>query len=186
MNATPTRRTTITALGAGLAGMAALGVLPARRASAAMSSAAGIVAGGSLEGPNGPIQFSAFGSRMVLDDVPDPVVQGALAWFDPAGDAGGPLTIALASVTSYGPGELENERILAGTASVNGEGAFPFALQFLDNGEIGEAADSVRLAVGTASADLTGTPVPADADASFDYDLEADLATGNIQIVTFA
>jgi hypothetical protein len=163
--------------------MAALSVFPARRASAAMSSAAGVVAGGSLAGD---IQFSAFGSRMMLDDAPDPVFQGALAWFDPAGDEGGPLVIALAEVASYGPGELENERILAGTVSVNGEGAYPFALQFLDNGEIGAAADTIRLVVGTASADLTGTPVPAAADAGFDYDVEADLVTGNIQIVTFA
>jgi len=181
MNATPTRRTAMTALGAGLAGMAALALTPARQASAAMSSAAGIIAGGSLAGD---IQFSAFGSRMTFDDAPDPVFQGALAWFDPAGDEGGPLTIALASVTSYGPGELENERILAGTVTVNGEGEHPFALRFLDNGEIGAAADTVRLVVGAAAGDLTGTPVPAGTD--FAYDVEADLTTGNIEIVTFA
>ncbi len=33
--------------------------------------------------------------------------------------------------------------------------------------------------------EVTGTPVPLDADLGFDYDVEGDLTTGNVQVVTF-
>src|SRR5688572_9880414 len=78
MQTRTSRRSAIAAVGAGAAGIASFSLLP-RAAMAAISSSAGIVAGGSLEGPNGPIQFSAFGSRIQLDDADDLVFQGALA-----------------------------------------------------------------------------------------------------------
>lgn len=120
MKTSTTRRAAITSLGAGVAGLAAFSLAAPNPAAAAISSAAGAVAGGSLEGPSGPIQFSAFGSRLQLDDVPDPVVQGALAWHDPAGMDGEPLTIALVTLTAYGPAPDDAyARVLAGTVSVN-------------------------------------------------------------------
>ncbi len=89
-----TRRTAITALGAGVAGIATISLMPPSSALAAMSGAAGAIAGGALEGPNGPIQFSAFGTRIEFDDA-DPSILGALAWHDPSGADGESLTIAL-------------------------------------------------------------------------------------------
>src|SRR5680860_702725 len=102
MKSRTTRRAAITALGAGAAGIVSVSLLPSNAALAAISSAAGIVAGGSLEGPDGPIQFSAFGSRLEFDDGLEPVVHGALAWHDPAGADGAPLTLALARIATYG------------------------------------------------------------------------------------
>jgi hypothetical protein len=186
MNAPVTRRTAITAMGVGVAGFALTSLAIPNAAVAAISSAAGMVAGGSLDGLNGPIQFSALGTRLQLDDVPAPVVHGALAWYDPAGLDGAPLTIALVSIESYGPGDIETARLMTGTASVNGEGAFPFGLRVVDGGEIGGASDTIRLVVGGATADVTGTPVPDRAETEFDYDVEGELTTGDIQIVTFA
>lgn len=153
-----TRRAAITALGA--ASLASLTLSRSNVAFAAISSAAGVVAGGSLEGPNGPIQFSAFGSRLQLDDVAEPVLHGALAWHDPVGMDGAPLTIALVAVDSYGPGDVETARVMTGTASVNGEGEHPFALRLVDSGEIGAAVDTIRLVVGSAAGEVSGTPVP--------------------------
>jgi hypothetical protein len=188
MDAPATRRTAITALGAGMAGLALLSLSTPNAAFAAISSAAGMVAGGSLDGPNGPIQFSALGTRMQLDDAPDLVFQGTLAWYDPAGMDGAPLTIALVAIESYGPrdGDIETARVMTGTASVNGEGAHPFGLRVVDAGEIGASVDLVRLVVGSATAEVTGTPVPTGAETGFDYDIEGELTTGNIQVVTFA
>jgi len=185
MKTPTTRRTAITALGAGVAGLATFSLLAPDRASAAISSAAGAVAGGSLEGPNGPIQFSAFGSRLQLDDAADPVLHGALAWHDPAGMDGAPLTIALVAVNSYGPGDIETARVMTGAASVNGEGEHPFALRLVDSGEIGAAADTIRLVLGSAAGEVSGTPVPADAESGFDYDVEGELTSGDVQVVTF-
>lgn len=187
MKTSTTRRAAITSLGAGVAGLAAFSLAAPNPAAAAISSAAGAVAGGSLEGPSGPIQFSAFGSRLQLDDVPDPVVQGALAWHDPAGMDGEPLTIALVTLTAYGPAPDDAyARVLAGTVSVNSEGEHPFGLRLVEGGEIGTSADSLRLIVGSAAAEVTGTPVPDAADSGFDYDVEGELTTGNVQVVTFA
>ena len=180
-----TRRTAIATMGAGMAGLAAI-AMTARGASAAMSSAAGVAAGGSLEGPGGTIQFSAFGSRMEFDDATGPIFQGSLAWHDPAGPDGAPVTIALAGIEFYGPTDLENERRLIGTVTVNGEGAYPAALTLVENGAVGEAADTVHLVVGTAVAELTGTPTAADADISFAYDVEGPLTTGDINLVAVA
>jgi hypothetical protein len=186
MDAPATRRTAITALGAGMAGLALHSLSTPNAAFAAISSAAGMVAGGSLEGPNGPIQFSALGTRMQLDNAPDLVFQGTLAWYDPAGMDGAPLTIALVAIESYGPGDIETARIMTGTASVNGEGAYPFGLRVVDAGEIGASVDLIRLVVGSATAEVTGTPVPTGAETGFDYDVEGELTTGDIQVVTFA
>ncbi|MDQ3654881.1 MAG: hypothetical protein M3457_07375 [Chloroflexota bacterium] len=180
-----TRRAAITALGAGAASLASLSLLPPNVAFAAISSAAGVVAGGSLEGPNGPIQFSAFGSRLQLDDVAEPVLHGALAWYDLAGMDGAPLTIALIAVDSYGPGDIETARVMTGTASVNGEGEHRFGLRLVDGGEIGAAADMIRLAIGSAAGEVSGTPVPADAGIGFDYDVEGELMTGDVQVIAF-
>ncbi len=185
MKTPTTRRTAITALGAGVAGLATFSLLAPDRASAAISSAAGAVAGGSLEGPNGPIQFSAFGSRLQLDDAPDPVVQGALAWYDPAGPDGTPLTIVLVTIAAYGPGDIETARVMAGTVSVNGEGEHPFGLRLVDEGEIGAAADTIRLTIGSAAGEVNGTPVPSNGDTEFDYDVDGELTTGDVQVIAF-
>jgi hypothetical protein len=157
-----------------------------RAAIAAMSSAAGIVAGGSLEGPNGPIQFSAFGSRIQLDDVEEPVIHGALAWHDAAGIDGAPVTISLVSVKSYGPHDTEASRLMTGTAAVNGDGEHPFSLRMVDGGEVGTGGDLVRLVVGSGAAELSGTPEAVEADGTFEYDVEGEIVSGNIQTVTLA
>jgi hypothetical protein len=171
---------------AAAAGLAVVAALPARSGLAAISSGAGIVAGGSLEGPGGTIQFSAFGSRLELEGEPDLIFHGALAWYDPTGADGQPLTLTLASAESYGPigDDLPNTRRLTGTVSVNGEGEVPFALQLEDTGEVGVLPDTVHLVVGAAVSDLTGTPVPA-AD-SFSYDVEGELVTGDVQLIDLA
>ncbi len=180
-----TRRAAITALGASVGALALFSFMVPNSAFAAISSAAGVVAGGSLEGPNGPIPFSAFGSRLQLDDVAEPVLHGVLAWHDPAGMDGAPLTISLVAVDSYGPGDIETARVMTGTVSVNGEGEHSFALRLVDGGEIGVAADTIWLVVGTAVGNVSGTPVPADAGSEFDYDVEGDLISGDVQVNTF-
>ena len=178
------RRTAVTSLGAGVAGLTVGSLLSSRSALAAMSSGAGVVAGGSLNGAaDAPIQFSAFGSRLRFDDGTEPIVHAAFNWFDPTGAEGEPLTLVLVTVGNYGPGELENTRVIAGSLSVNGEGEHPFALWLVDNGVVGEAVDSVRLVVGSGVADLTGTPAPADAEFTFDYEVEGDLTAGDVQLV---
>jgi hypothetical protein len=186
MNAPISRRAAITGLGAGAAGAAALSLL-APTTLAAISSGAGVVAGGSLEGPAGPVQFSAFGSRLESDDGSEPLLAGAIAWHDPAGADGAPLTLALVDIASYGPDPVDAERtrVMTGTVSVNGEGEHPFALRLVDNGAIGVNPDSVRLAIGEAAAEVTGTPVAAGADTSFAYDVEGELTAGDIQIISF-
>lgn len=183
MKTPTTRRAAITALGAGVASVASLSLLSPQVAMAAISSSAGIVAGGSLEGPDGPIQFSAFGSRTQLDDVDDPVLQGALSWYDATGMEGELLVLALVSVTSYGPGSEANVRVLTGTLSANGEGKYPFGLLLVDGGEIGEGQDTVRLVVGEKVSEITATPIPA---GEFSYDVFGALSAGNVQIVEFA
>lgn len=184
MKARADRRTVIASLGAGLAGVTAFTLATPRAATAAHSSAAGVVAGGSLEGPNGTVQFSAFGSRLEFDGATTEFL-GALAWHDSAGADGEPLVIRLATVASYGPGPAQGERVMSGTVTVNGEGAHPFALQMVDRAEAGEPGDSVRLAVGPAAGEITGTPVAAGAADAFAYDVAADLATGDVQVITF-
>jgi hypothetical protein len=180
------RRTAIASLTAGAAGLAVGSILPSQSALAALSSGAGVVAGGSLEGPNGPIQFSAFGSRLTLDDVPDRIIHGAFSWYDAAGAEGEPLALELVTLGNYGPGDLETARTISGTVSVNGEGEHPFGLWLVDNGPIGSAADSVRLVVGSGVAELTGTPVPAGTEITFDYEVEADLTAGDVQLIKLA
>ncbi len=113
-------------------------------------------------------------------------MQGALAWHDPAGLDGEPLTIALLTLIAYGPASDDaNARVLAGTVSVNGEGEHPFGLRLVEGGEIGAGADSLRLVVGPAAAEVTGTPVTGETDAGFAYDVEGELTAGNIEVVTF-
>ena len=119
------RRTAVAALAAGAASMALLAPRPAL---AAMSSAAGIVAGGSVAGSGGASQFSAFGSKLTLDDSEEPVLFCALSWFDPAGADGGPLAIEFDSVASYGPTDVDGERLMTGTVTVNGEASAIHAL----------------------------------------------------------
>lgn len=183
MNHPITRRGALSSLGAGAAGIAALSVFAPHVTLAAMSSSAGVVAGGSLEGPDGTIQFSAFGSRTQLDDVEDLILQGSLTWLDPTGFDGEALLLELVAVSSYGPGMEDTERVLTGTASVNGDGEHAFGLLLVDGGEIGTGTDTVRLVVGSAVAEITGTPVPAE---EFAYDVAGSLITGNVQIVTLA
>ena len=176
------RRTAVAALAAGAASMALLAPRPAL---AAMSSAAGIVAGGSVAGSGGAFQFSAFGSKLTLDDSAEPILFCALSWLDPAGAEGAPLEIEFASVASYGPTEVEGERLMTGTVTVNGEVTAPFALWLFDGGGLDDkdaAPDRIRLAVGGAAA-VDGTPVALGEKTDFSYDVEATLDTGNIQII---
>ncbi len=177
-----TRRTAIATLAAGAASAA---LIAPHTALAAMSSAAGIVAGGSLTGPNGAIQFSAFGSRLEQDDS-DPILFCALSWFDAAGDGeGGPLAIDFASVASYGPTGVEGERLMTGTVTINGEGDVPFALWLVDAAVLEDrdtAPDHVRLAVGGAAV-VDGTPVAVGEKVDFTYEAEAALDSGNVQII---
>jgi hypothetical protein len=184
MQTRTSRRTAIASLGAGAAGVASLSLLP-KAAMAAMSSAAGVVAGGSLEGPNGPIQFSAFGSKLEFDDAPEPVFHGALAWHDAAGLDGAPVTISLVSVKSYGPHDTDTSRLMTGTAAVNGEGEHPFSLRMVDGGEIGFGGDMAHLVVGSAAAEMSGTPA-VEADGTFEYDVGGEIVSGNVQTVTLA
>ena len=178
------RRTAVASIGAGIAGLTLGSVLPSNSVLAAMSSGAGVVAGGSLNGAaDAFIQFSAFGSRLRFDDGTEPIVHGAFSWYDPTGADGGPLTLALVKLGNYGPGDVENARVIAGTASVNGEGEHPFAVWLVDNGAIGEAVDSVRLVVGSGVAEQTGTPAPSDAEFTFDYEVEGDLTAGDVQLL---
>ena len=184
MKQVTTRRTAVASIGAGIAGLAAGSLLPSGSALAAMSSGAGVVAGGSLNGAaDAAIQFSAFGSRLRFDDGTEPIVHGAFSWCDPKGADGGPLTLALVTLGNYGPGDVDNARVIAGTLSVNGEGEHPFAVWLVDSGAIGEAVDSVRLVVGSGVADLTGTPAAADAEFTFDYEVEGELTAGDVQLL---
>lgn len=188
MNTRTTRRTALAALGASIAGGVAATLVAPGAALAAHSSAAGIVAGGSLEGPNGSVQFSAFGSRMEFADPADLHLLGAIAWHDPAGLDGEPLTLSLVSVATYGPdpADADHARIMSGTISIEGEdGEHPFALRLVDNGDIGPTPDSVRLVVGEGAAELAGTPVAAGVEGAFAYDVEGELTAGDVQIVAF-
>lgn len=170
------RRTALAA-----AGIGALGVtgLLARGVSAAHSSGAGIVAGGSLAGAAGDIQFSAFGSRIEYSDGHETSQIGTLAWFDPAGLDGGPVTLTLVQVASYGPGDTDDTRVLAGTVAVNGDGEVPFSLVMVDAGPIGEAVDSVHLTVGPGAA---GDGMMATPSMEFTYEASGELTAGDIQI----
>lgn len=183
MTNTTTRRTAIATLGAGAAGITLGTLLPTRSAIAAISSGAGIVAGGSIDGSSGPIQFSAFGTRLQYDDGLEPTMHAAFSWFDPMGAEESPLSLTLVSVGSYGPGDQDNVRMIAGTVSVNGADEAPFVLWLVDNGDIGTAADSIRLVVGPAAIELMGTPTAATPVTDFAYDLEGDLTAGNIQLI---
>ena len=178
MNVRTTRRTAI----ATLAGAAAAATLAPTASLAAMSGAAGIVAGGTLEGANGTITFSAFGSRITLDDVDEPVLFCALTWHDPAGLDGGPLTIDFASAASYGPTDVDTERLMTGTVTINGDAEAPFALWMVDGGVVGEGGDTVHLAVGDVAL-VDGTPVAGGDAGVISYDVEGELASGNIQII---
>lgn len=172
------RRKAMAAAGIGALGLTAL---LAQGASAAHSSGAGIVAGGSLVGSDGDIQFSAFGSVINYEDGHEPSRIGTLAWHDPAGLEGGPVTLTLVSVSSYGPGEADDTRVLTGTLSVNDEGEVPFSLTLVDAGPIGEGADSVHLAVGPDAAGDGATPI---ATSDFVYEASGELTAGNVQIFT--
>jgi len=186
VNTRTTRRATLAALGAGVAGAATYSLFAPTITIAAHSSAAGIVAGGALEGPDGTIQFSAFGSRLQFTDSPEQPLLGAIAWHDPAGLSGEPLTLNLLTVATYGPdpADTEHARIMSGTISIEGEeGEHPFALRLVDNGDIGPTPDSVRLVVGEGAAELAGTPVAAGVEASFTYDVAGDLTAGDVQII---
>ena len=171
------------------AGIGALGLttLLAQGASAAHSSGAGVVAGGSLVGSDGDIQFSAFGSVISYDDGHEQSRIGTLAWHDPAGLDGRPVTLTLVSVTSYGPGEADNTRILTGTVAVKDEGegesekVAPFSLTLVDAGPIGEGVDSVHLAVGPDAAGDGATPM---ATSDFVYEASGELTAGDVQIFT--
>ncbi len=166
-----------------VAGMGALGLtaMLAGSASAAHSSGAGIVAGGSLAGAGDDIQFSAFGTRIEYEDGHETSQIGALAWHDPAGLDGEPLALTLVSVISYGPGEADDARVLTGTVAVNGEGEVPFSLTLVDAGPIGEGVDSVHLAVGPDAAGDGGSPV---ATSDVVYEASGELTAGDIQIFT--
>jgi hypothetical protein len=188
VNTRTTRRAALATFGTAVAGAASSSLLAPNAAMAAHSSGAGVVAGGSLDGPNGTIQFSAFGSRMEFAEPADLHLFGAIAWHDPAGPGGEPLTLSLVSVASYGPdpADAEHARIMSGTISIEGEdGEHPFALRLVDSGDIGPTADSVRLVIGEGAAELAGTPVAAGVDAGFTYDVGGDLTAGDVQIIAF-
>jgi hypothetical protein len=172
------RRTAVAAAGMGALGLTAL---LAQSASASHSSGAGVVAGGSLAGSAGDIQFSAFGSVITYDDGHEPSRIGTLAWYDPAGLDGEPVNLTLVTVSSYGPGETEDTRVLTGTLSVNGEGEAPFSLTLVDAGPIGEGGDAVHLAVGPDAAGDGATPM---ATADFVYEASGELTAGDVQIFT--
>ena len=165
------------------AGMGALGLtaLLAGSASAAHSSGAGVVAGGSLAGSGGDIQFSAFGSRIEYGDGHETSQIGTLAWYDPAGLDGEPVALRLVSVTSYGPGDAEDARVLTGIVSVNGEAEAPFSLTLVDAGPVGAGVDSVHLSVGPDAAGDGATPMVADV---FVYEASGELTAGDVQIFT--
>lgn len=168
-----------------MAGLGALGLTAAlgRGVSAAPSSAAGIVAGGSLAGTGGDITFSAFGSRIEDDTVTEPTLIGALAWHDPAGLDGGSVTLTLVHLASYGPGEVDDTRVLTGTVSVNGDGEVPFSLTLVDAGLIGEVVDSVHLTVGPDVAGEGWTVAPT---IDFAYEASGELTAGDIQIINLS
>lgn len=162
------------------AGALGLTALFAREAMAAHSSGAGIVAGGSIAGD---IQFSAFGTRIEYDDGHETSQIGTLAWHDPAGLEGGPVTLALVQVASYGPGEVDDTRVLTGTVSVNGDGEVPFSLTLVDAGPIGEVVDSVHLTVGP---DVAGEGWTAAPTIDFAYEASGELTAGDIQIINLS
>lgn len=172
------RRAALAAAGVGALGMTAM---LARGASAAHSSGAGIAAGGSLAGVGGDIQFSAFGSRIEYSDGHEMSQIGTLAWYDPAGLDGEPVTLTLMQVVSYGPGDPEDTRVLTGTVSVNGDGEVPFSLTLVDAGPIGVAKDSVHLTVGPGAAGDGWTATPT---IDFVYEASGELTAGDIQIFT--
>jgi hypothetical protein len=182
MNTGTTRRAALATIGTGIAGATLFGLAAPKAALAAMSSAAGVIAGGSLDGPNGPVQFSIFASRLEFDDAPDPVIQGAFAWYDPAGLDGEPLTLQLVSLASYGKSDQDNTRFMSGTVSVNGEGEEPFGVFLTDMGTIGSATDNIQLAVGPTAAGITGTPV-VESESGFAYEVAADLTSGDVQLI---
>lgn len=183
MDARTSRRATIAGFAALAAGMTGVTVSRASLAQfGAISSAGGIVAGGSLDGAGGAIQFSAFGSRITVADSEEPVLFCALTWFDPAGLDGGPLTIDFATVDSYGPTDVDNERLMTGTVTLsNGDDDVPYALRLVDGGAAGESVDSVHFVVGDGAA---ATPA-ASGTSGFAYEVSGDLTSGNIQIITF-
>jgi len=165
------------------AGVGTLGLtaLLARDVSASHSSGAGVVAGGAIVGNDGDIQFSAFGSVITYEDDHEPSRIGALAWYDPAGFDGEPVTLMLLTVSSYGPGDADDTRVLTGTVSVNGEGEAPFSLSLVDIGPVGEGIDSVHLAVGPDAAGSGATPMAA---SDFVYEASGELIAGDVQIFT--
>jgi hypothetical protein len=183
MKSGTTRRAALATIGTGIAGATLLGIAAPQAARAAMSSAAGVIAGGSLEGPNGPVQFSVFASRLQFDDGTDQLIRGSLVWFDPAGLDGEPLTLELVSLAAYSRADGENTRFMAGTVSVNGEGEEPFGMFLTDNGLVGAATDNIQFAVGPAAAGLTGTPVTEESE--FAYEVAADLTYGDVQLINF-
>jgi|GEM_PF-3399227 len=183
MSSGTTRRAALATIGTGIAGVAALGFAAPKAALAAMSSAAGVFGGGSLEGPNGTVQFSAFATRLEFDDQQEAEIRGAFEWFDPAGLDGEPLTLELATLSEYRRTDHDTTRFMAGTVLVNGEDEEPFGLFLTDNGVIGATTDNLQLAVGTVAAGL-GT-VPVEAGSNFSYEVSANLSTGNIQLINF-
>jgi len=185
MKSAISRRAAIATLGTGIAGMTAAGIALPRTTLAAMSSAAGIFAGGSLEGPNGLVQFSIFATRIQLDDEAEPIIRGAFSWIDPKGLDGEPLLLELVNLADYGRGDNDNTRFMSGTVSVNGEGEEPFGVFLTDNGTIGFETDNIQLAVGPPATGLTGTPIPEEPGSGFTYEAAANITSGNVQLINF-
>lgn len=177
----PVRVTRRRALAGGV-GAAAL-LTTARRVSAqrsAVGGGGGIAGGGTIETANGPIHFSLFGSRLMLEDESEPAIFGSLRWVDEDGG----WTFESTSIANYGPpADDEDARELRGTVAANGGDEYPFVLRAVDIGAPGAGEDTIRLTVGEGAIDAT--PPAAAPSSALAYEVEGPLAAGDIQLLSF-
>ena len=177
----PMRVTRRRALAGGAAAAALL--TTARRTSAqrsAVGGGGGIAGGGTIETADGPVHFSLFGSRLMLEGESEPAIFGSLRWVDEDGG----WTFESTAIADYGPPPDDADaRELRGTVAANGEDEYPFVLRAVDGGAPGAGDDTVRLTVGAGASDAT--PAAADSSAAFAYDVEGTLAAGDLQLLSF-
>ncbi len=166
------------ALVAGVAGAAALTAFPgsmAAQRAPVIQSGGGIAGGGAIAlSDGGTASFSVFGSRFEVVDQDEPTIFGGLFITDSTGKQ-----LASLEVSNYEPVEgEENARQMTGTASIDGEGSYPFTLKLIDGGSPGDGKDQFQLVLEPSS---DATPAPDDAFINIDSVIEP----GDLQLIVF-
>lgn len=133
-------------------------------ATPSIQSGGGLSGGGTIAAGDTVATFSIFATRFKVENEIDPLIVGRIQWLDGAG-----FGFESTKITSYGPidGDDPNARAIEGTAKLVTGDEVEFRIRALDAGSPLVTKDTLHVTAGP------------------DYEVEGELASGDLQLLTF-